>query len=69
MTKPLAPILKPVPVVKTAEGWARPAGSALRHYIRAQQALCGLWGFPGDVKGDTSTHEKCERCAALHRHE
>lgn len=65
MTKPVAPVQKPVLV----EGWARPAGSALRHYIRGQKALCGLWGFQGDVRADTSTHEKCERCAALHRHE
>ncbi len=57
-------IRPPAPSKPTPEGWGKPMGSALRHYIRNQQALCGLWGFFGDVRTDKSTNEKCERCAA-----
>lgn len=53
----------------TSEGWGKPPGSALRHYIRAQEALCGLWGYFGDVTTDKASCEKCERCVAVYGHE
>jgi hypothetical protein len=47
----------------TPEGWGRPHGSLLRHYIARQRSLCGLWGYFGDVRTDVSTAGRCEACA------
>jgi hypothetical protein len=57
------------PTPWAAEGWGKPIGSALRHYLRKQRSLCGTWGYFGDVLLDKSTAGKCEACAAAHRGE
>lgn len=66
---PLTPKKRPSPrpqqaVVWSHEGWGRPAGSSLRHYIRGQRSLCREWGYYGDVRTDASAAEQCELCLA-----
>lgn len=65
----LKPPLKPAEPPKAIigqEGWGKPAGSNLRHYIRGQRSLCRQWGYYGNVSTDQSGAELCERCRDLH---
>jgi hypothetical protein len=65
---PLKPIVPSPARISSNDGWGRPAGSSLRHYIRGQRSLCRTWGYFGDVKTDQSAAELCEECrAALER--